>query len=76
MDTEIEQNLSTRIIVDEVGYGEDEKPLHHSIEYHPGSHMQFGLIRLLESAWVVPSLNITQRAMQMLDRRINLQKGG
>ena len=23
MDTEIEQNLSTRIIVDEIGYGED-----------------------------------------------------
>jgi GntR family transcriptional regulator len=59
------------LIVDEVGYGEDDRPLHHSIEFHPGNHMQFGLIRLMESARMVPPSTTTQKALQKLNGRIS-----
>ena len=64
------------LIVDEVGYGEDDRPLHHSIEYHPGNHMRFGLIRLIEPAWMVQPSTITQRALQKLNGRISKTNRG
>lgn len=64
------------LIVDEIGYGQDERPLHHSIEYHPGNHMQFGLVRILESSWVNPRADVTWKALQKLNQRISSQKGG
>jgi hypothetical protein len=59
------------LVVDEVGYGEDNRPLHHSIEYHPGRHMQFGLIRLMEPVLKSSPSEVTRRALEKLNSRIS-----
>jgi GntR family transcriptional regulator len=33
------------LVIDEIGYNRDERPVHQSIEYHPGNRMNFKLIR-------------------------------
>lgn len=33
------------LVIDEVGYNAEERPVHQSIEYHPGNRMNFKLIR-------------------------------
>jgi GntR family transcriptional regulator len=33
------------LVIDEVGYCESDRPVHISVEYHPGNRMSFGLIR-------------------------------
>lgn len=58
-------------IVEEIGYGVENRPLHHSIEYHPGSHMRFGLIRLMEPSVTAPQSEVTRRALDMLNSRIS-----
>ena len=58
-------------IVDEIGFGMDNKPLHHSIEYHLGNHMRFGLIRLMEPAATGPQSEVTRRALDKLNSRIS-----
>ncbi|OFW64961.1 MAG: hypothetical protein A2Y74_09815 [Actinobacteria bacterium RBG_13_63_9] len=35
------------LVVDEVGYNSDDRPVHHSIEFHPANRMSFKLIRLV-----------------------------
>jgi GntR family transcriptional regulator len=59
------------LIVNEVGYGADNRPLHHSVEYHPGNHMQFGLIRLMEPAIATPQSEVSRRALDKLNGRIS-----
>lgn len=36
------------LVIDEIGYCDDERPVHNSVEYHPGKHMEFGLLRRRE----------------------------
>jgi len=35
------------LVVDEIGYNADDKPVHHSVELHPANRMSFRLIRLV-----------------------------
>jgi GntR family transcriptional regulator len=35
------------LVVDETGYNSDDRPVHHSIEFHPANRMSFKLIRLV-----------------------------
>jgi GntR family transcriptional regulator len=35
------------LVVDETGYNLDDRPVHHSIEFHPANRMSFKLIRLV-----------------------------
>ena len=37
--------LTPVLVIDEIGYNRDERPVHRSIEYHPGNRMSFKLIR-------------------------------
>jgi GntR family transcriptional regulator len=37
--------LTPVLVIDEIGYNHDEKPVHQSIEFHPGNRMDFKLIR-------------------------------
>jgi GntR family transcriptional regulator len=33
------------LVIEETGYNAEDRPVHHSIEYHPGNRMEFKLIR-------------------------------
>ncbi|OGO12137.1 MAG: hypothetical protein A2Y53_02115 [Chloroflexi bacterium RBG_16_47_49] len=57
------------IIIDEVGYSAGNQPLHHSLEYHPGNHMQFGLIRLLKYADSKEYLGNVRKAFNTLNNQ-------
>mgnify|MGYP001119101576 CR=1 FL=1 len=37
--------LTPVLVIDEIGYNSDERPVHQSIEYHPANWMNFELIR-------------------------------
>jgi GntR family transcriptional regulator len=37
--------LTPVLVIDEMGYNRDERPVHQSIEFHPGNRMNFKLIR-------------------------------
>jgi len=37
--------LTPVLVIDEIGYNRDERPVHQSIEFHPGNRMNFKLIR-------------------------------
>ncbi len=37
--------LTPMLVIDEIGYNTDGRPVHHSIEYHPDNWMKFELIR-------------------------------
>jgi len=37
--------LTSMLVIDNVGFNHDDRPIHESIEYHPGNQMDFKLIR-------------------------------
>jgi GntR family transcriptional regulator len=37
--------LTPMLLIDNIGYNTDDRPIHQSIEYHPGNQMDFKLIR-------------------------------
>lgn len=41
----IEDPNTPFLIIDDVGFNQDDRPVHHSIEFHPSSHMHFDIIR-------------------------------
>jgi GntR family transcriptional regulator len=59
------------LVVDEVGHGEDNRPLHHSVEYHPGNRMQFGLIRLMGAASSYSQADALRRAFEKLNGHVS-----
>ncbi len=42
--------LTPVLVIDEIGYNLNERPVHQSIEYHPGNRMNFKLIRSLSTS--------------------------
>jgi DNA-binding GntR family transcriptional regulator len=38
-------SLTPMLLIDNIGYNSDDRPIHQSIEYHPGNQMDFKLIR-------------------------------
>jgi GntR family transcriptional regulator len=37
--------LTPMLVISEIGYNADERPVFHSLEYYPGNHMSFELVR-------------------------------
>ena len=37
--------LTPMLVIDNIGFNRDDRPIHQSIEYHPGNQMDFKLIR-------------------------------
>jgi len=37
--------LTTVLVINNIGFNHDDRPIHQSIEYHPGNQMEFKLIR-------------------------------
>jgi DNA-binding GntR family transcriptional regulator len=37
--------LTPVLVINNIGFNHDDRPIHQSIEYHPGNQMEFKLIR-------------------------------
>ena len=58
---------TTILVLDEIGYNSDDRPVHHSVELHPADQMSFKLIRLVGATdWSGQSL-ARERAFKRFD---------
>jgi len=64
---EIEQALGANspvLVVDEIGYNTDDRPVHHSVEYHPTNRMDFSLLRFVGPKALIDQNRTRERAFQ------------
>lgn len=58
---------TTILVVDEIGYNADDRPVHHSIELHPANRMSFRLIRLVGATDLIGQTRARERAFKRFD---------